>query len=197
MSSDKKDDEMICALTAEEHAALQKGLDELPETMPPRDVWLRIREQAEAEGLVKQPGRSRHWYAGVGVAAAALMAAIILPNMPTDTDTVDPVGRTVPEIAEARPQLDVESNLTALRAESRQIERDLRSLPQSPRVAQAGTVATIVEIEDRIKAIDYQLNEASGTMSLEEREIYWIERVRLMKVLLQLRYAQAQRVAIQ
>ncbi|MEL7187276.1 MAG: hypothetical protein AAFN50_12710 [Pseudomonadota bacterium] len=84
-----------------------------------------------------------------------------------------------------------------LRPESRQIERDLRSLPASPRVAQAGTVATIVEIEDRIGAIDYQLNETSQTMSLEEREIYWIERVRLMKLLLQLRYAQAQRAAIQ
>ena len=197
MSSDEKDEEMICALTADEYAALKKGLDELPETMPPRDVWHRIRAQAEAEGLVSQPGRSRRWYAGVGVAAAALLAAIILPNVPTDTQTGNPVGTTVPEMAEVRPQLDIETNLTALRAESRQIERDLRTLPESPRVAQAGTVATIVEIEDQIKAIDYQLNEASETMTLEEREIYWIERVRLMKVLLQLRYAQAQRAAIQ
>lgn len=196
MSSDEKDEEMICALTADEYTALQKGLDELPDTMPPRDVWHRIRAQAEAEGLLTQPGRSRSWYAGVGVAAAALLAAIILPNMPTGTESPGP-GKTVPEIAEGRLQLDIESNLTALRAESRQIERDLRTLPESPRVAQAGTVATIVEIEDRITAIDYQLNEASETMTLEEREIYWIERVRLMKVLLQLRYAQAQRAAIQ
>ena len=69
MSSDKKDEEMICALTADEYAALQKGLDELPETMPPRDVWQRIREQADAEGLLSQPGRSRIWYLGVGIAA--------------------------------------------------------------------------------------------------------------------------------
>ncbi len=196
MSSDEKDEEMICALTADEYAVLKKGLDELPETMPPRDVWHRIRAQAEAEGLVSRPGRSRRWYAGVGVAAAAVLAAVILPNVPTDTP---PGSTTVPEMAESdvRPQLDIESNLTALRAESRQIERDLRTLPESPRVAKAGTVATIVEIEDRITAIDYQLNEASETMTLEQREIYWIERVRLMKVLLQLRYAQAQRAAIQ
>lgn len=197
MSSNEKDEEMICALTADEYAALKKGLDELPETMPPRDVWHRIRNQAEAEGLVSSPGRSRQWYAGVGVAAAALVAAILLPNLPTGTDGSGPGVAGVPEVEIGRTQMDVETNLTALRAESRQIERDLRTLPASPRVAQAGTVATIVELEDRITAIDYQLNEASETMTLEEREVYWIERVRLMKVLLQLRYAQAQRAAIQ
>ena len=39
MSGNRKEDEMICALTAEEHAALQSGLDALPETMPPRGPW--------------------------------------------------------------------------------------------------------------------------------------------------------------
>ena len=47
MSGNKKEDEMICALTADEHAALQTGLDALPDTMPPRVVWQRIREQAD------------------------------------------------------------------------------------------------------------------------------------------------------
>ena len=195
MSSDKKDEEMICALTADEYAVLKKGLDELPETMPPRDVWLRIREQAEAEGLVSHPKRSRSWYAGVGVAAAALMAAIILPNV----DTTEPEIRTVPDliasdVAATESSLP-QSNLIALRAESRQIEQDLRSLPSQPRVAQAGTVATISELEDQIAAIDYLLNDASVDMSLEDTETYWRERVRLMKLLLQLRYAQAQRAA--
>ena len=56
MSGNKKDDEMICALTAEEHAALERELQGLPDTMPPRIVWQRIREQAEAEGLVTERG---------------------------------------------------------------------------------------------------------------------------------------------
>ena len=51
MSKDKKDKEMICGLTADQRDLLQQELRELPEVMPPRDVWLRIREQAEAEGL--------------------------------------------------------------------------------------------------------------------------------------------------
>lgn len=193
MSSNKKDDEMICALTADEYAALQTGLDELPETMPPRDVWLRIREQAEAEGLLQQPHGRRNWYLGAGIAAAALMAAIILQGTQSNNDP----GRVVPQVPTNNVAGLPQSNLVTLRAESQQLERDLRALPDEPRVSQAGTVATIVEIEDRIAAIDYKLNETSETMSIEEREVYWIERVRLMKVLLQLRYAQAQRVAIQ
>ena len=72
---------------------------------------------------------------------------------------------------------------------------DLRSLPDAPRVSQAGTVATISEIEDRIAAIDYQLNDPSYQMTAEEKNIFWRERVRLMKLLVGLRYAQAQRTS--
>ena len=79
--------------------------------------------------------------------------------------------------------------------ESRQLESDLRSLPEEPRVSQAGTVATISEIEDRIAAIDYQINDTTVTMTDEDKHIFWRERVRLMKLLVGLRYAQAQRAS--
>ena len=49
MTSEEKDEEMICGLTADERVALRQGLNELPDTMPPRAVWQRVREQAEAE----------------------------------------------------------------------------------------------------------------------------------------------------
>ena len=193
MSSDRKDEdsEMICALTADEQVALQTGLRSLPETMPPRDVWLRIREQAEAEGLVTQPAARRHnkWYAGVGLAAAAVMVAVMMPGSPL----VTPPGEVVPQ---GPPTNRFElQNLAVLQAYSRQLESDLRALPAAPRVARAGTVATISEIEDRIAAIDYQLNDTSVKMTEGDRKIFWRERVRLMELLLQLRYAQAQRAA--
>jgi hypothetical protein len=100
MGSGRKDEEMICALTAEEHTALQKGLGQLAETMPPRAVWHRIREQAEAEGLLQQTVMRKRstWYAGFGVAAAALLAAVMLPGTfqtPTGQGTnVSPVVMT-------------------------------------------------------------------------------------------------------
>ena len=190
--SSKKDEQMICALTADEHVALREGLESLPDTMPPRNVWLRIREQAQAEGLLTQPkARTRNnWYAGVGLAAAALMAAVMMPGM---QGTTDGGGTTVPDAAVTNTA-DL-SNLAVLQAYSRRLESDLRALPAAPRVARAGTVATISEIEDRISAIDYQLDDPAAEWAEGDKEIFWRERVRLMKLLLQLRYAQAQRAA--
>jgi len=191
MSNEQKDEEMICALTAEEAGVLQRGLHELPQTMPPRDVWHRIREQAEAEGLLRtpRPRVHRNWYAGAGLAAAAVLAVVFMPVAP---DVSDPI-RVVPE-GPTSNSTDL-SGIRALMVQSQQLERDLRSLPAEPRVARAGTVATISDIEDRIAAIDYQLNDPTAQMADGDKEIFWRERVRLMKLLLQLRYAQAQRAA--
>jgi len=192
MSNDEKEEEMICALTADEMVALREGLRSLPDTMPPRNVWLRIREQAEAEGLLTQPKARTHnrWYAGVGLAAAAVMVAVMMPGVQTPTDGG---GITVPNTAVTN-NADL-SNLAVLQAYSRRLESDLRALPAEPRVARAGTVATISEIEDRIASIDYQLNDPTAEWAEGDKEIFWRERVRLMKLLLQLRYAQAQRAA--
>ena len=101
---------------------------------------------------------------------------------------------TEPPIAQPSNSVQVNA-LHALMVESRQLESDLRSLPDEPRVRMAGTVATISDIEDRIAAIDYQLNDPGVQMTAEEEEIFWRERVRLMKLLVGLRYAQAQRTA--
>lgn len=193
MSSDKKDEEMICGLTADERELLQTGLKGLPDVMPPRAVWHRIREQAEAEGLISQTRMRRPmtWHGGVGLAAAVALAAVLVPVM---MNTPEPQGVTEPAVAEPSNSVPVNA-LQALMVQSRQLESDLRSLPDEPRVRQAGTVATIADIEDRIAAIDYQLNDPSYQMTEEEQHIFWRERVRLMKSLWQLRYAQAQRTA--
>jgi hypothetical protein len=192
-SSDEKDDEMICALTADERSALLSGLAELPDTMPPRAVWHRIREQAEAEGLFRQPAvrRAPTWYAAAGIAASAVLVAVLLVNPGEQADQQFP---TVPD--NQVPTNDVPVNaLDALMVESRQLESDLRALPSQPRVVRAGTQATILELEDRIAAIDYQLSDPSIRMSEEEKELFWRERVRLMKSLVRLRYAQTQRAS--
>ncbi len=170
MSGNKKDDEMICALTADEQAALDRELNALPDTMPPRAVWQRIREQAEAEGLVvgRTLRKRATWYTGVGVAAAALVAAFMLPGLVGDRSASMP---TVP--SEMSPESDVPLNtLQALMTESRQLESSLRALPAAPRVQRASTMATISDLEDRIAAIDHQLNDPSVQMSDADRELF-------------------------
>ena len=192
MASSARDDEMICALTAEQHHELQKRLRDLNDTMPPRAVWQRVREQAEAEGLLRRTTATRPtvWMSVVGLAAAAALAAIMLPAlMSTPTETF-------PVVPDSLPTNTVQlTTLQTLMVESRQLESDLRSLPDEPSVMRAGTIASISELENRIAAIDYQLNDPAVQMTREDRELFWRERVRLMKSLLQLRYAQAQRAA--
>ncbi len=193
MSGNRKEDEMICALTADEYAALQNGLRELTDTVPPRAVWRRIREQAEAEGLLKETVLQRRttWYAGVAVAAAALVAAIMLPGLQRQAG--EPLT-VVPESIATSQEMRL-TTLQALMTESRELESNLRALPDAPRVTRASTLATISDLEDRIASIDFQLNDPTIQMTDVDRELFWRERVRLMKSLLQLRYAQAQRAA--
>jgi len=191
MSKDRKDKEMICGLTADERELLQQDLRGLPEVMPPRAVWQRIREQAEAEGLIKQGAMRRPmtWNGGFGLAAAVALVAVLVPVLMTDNTP----GVTEPPVASQDGSAIQGNALQALMVESRELENDLRAMPEEPRVRKAGTAATIAEIEDRIAAIDYQLNDPSLQMTEADEEIFWRERVRLMKLLVGLRYAQAQR----
>ena len=193
MTKDVKDKEMIYGLTIDERDALRDGLRKLPDTMPPRVVWNRIREQAEAEGLISRPASRRPstWYLGGSLAAAVLIGIFIVPGMleaPTPEFSATP--------ANSASNLPVQlTTLQTLMTESRQLENDLRELPSEPRVMRAGTAATIADLEDRIAAIDYQLNDPEFQLTPEEEEIFWRERVRLMKLLVGMRYAQAQRTA--
>ena len=193
MSKDRKDKEMICGLTADEHEVLRRELNALPETMPPRAVWQRIQAQAEAEGLIGQRPMRRPitWQGGLALAATVLLAAVLVPMMTETPQTEFPTQPTNVAVTTDTPV----NVLHALMVESRQLESDLRALPVQPRVMLADTAATISDIEDRIAAIDYQLNDPDVGMSAEDKEIFWRERVRLMRLLVRLRYAQAQRTA--
>jgi hypothetical protein len=195
MTNESQEQDMIFGLTADERDALHHGLRNLPETMPPRVVWERIREQAHAEGLLKTQGTSKwQWSLGAGVAAAAVLAVVLLLPVEHTSGPEMLVSQTVPDSLPTN-----EHSVTALQAlmvESRQLEANLRELPAKPRVTRAGTAATISEIQDRVAAIDYQLGRGDASLTPEQEEALWQDRVRLMKTLVGLRYAQAQRMAL-
>ena len=193
MTKDVKDEEMICGLTADEHDALRHQLRGLPDTMPPRAVWHRIREQAEAEGLSARPAARRPstWYIGGSLAAAIVVAVLMVPGIFEEEPVVYP---TTPDNVGTGSPISL-NTLQTLMTESRELESNLRDLPDKPRVMRAGTAAAIEDIEDRIAAIDYQLNDPEFQLTPEDEEIFWRERVRLMKLLVGMRYAQVQRTA--
>lgn len=192
-------EDMICGLSIAQRDLLQQKLRDLPETMPPRAVWQRIEAQAAAEGLIagRRYGESFKWIAGAAIAATVALVALRLPLAP---ELQEPQGAfpTVPTYQE--PTGD-SANIAQLRAvnalmvRSQQLESDLRALPEQPQLARAGTLATILELEDRIAAIDVVLNDPANRLTPEQGQAYWRERVRLMNSLVQLRYAQAQRAS--
>ena len=188
----EQDHKVNIGLSVTQRDVLQSGLRELPDTTPPRAVWQRIEAQARAEGLFR--GRyfeAAKWLSGSGIAAAVVLAVLNVPATQVGENS-DAVFSPTPDA----PVVDnTPANLNALMVQSQQIERDLRALPVSPSLVRASTAATIAELEDRIAAIDYRLNHPEMRMSAIEAEIYWRERVRLMNSLLNLRRAQAQRMA--
>ena len=192
MTRRETEDDMICGLTCDEREMLRHKLEELPQAMPPRVVWERIRAQAEAEGLFRRPAARRvgTWVGGAGLAAAVALAVLLVPRLYAP----EPEARTEPLVTEQTNQVPLTA-LQALMVESRQLESDLRLLPAEPKVVRAGTVATISEIEDRIAAIDFHLSDPAVSLTADEKELFWRERVRLMKSLVRLRYAQAQATA--
>lgn len=191
MNNEQKDEDVICGLTVDERNLLRRELRSLPDTMPPRIVWDRIREQAEAEGLLNTPSNRRPmWLAGLAIAASVVLAVILVPRI-LSTPELDPM-MTEPQPVAAEKDLGLTA-LQALMVQSQRLESDLRALPDEPRVMRASTVATIADVENAIAAIDFQLSDPSIQMTAEETELFWRERVRLMKSLVQLRYAQAQR----
>jgi len=201
MNDDMKsqDEEMNCGLTIGERDYLRERLAALPDTMPPRRVWQRIEEQARAEGLLRARYAQRvRRLAGFGVAAAVMLAVLNLPRGVNSPDEAPVAGNaifpTVPEYSPENDQRQFDA-INALMVQSRLLDQDLRSMPEQPQVMRAGTMAVIDDLQDRIGSIDYRLNHPESTMTTEEQEAYWRERVRLMDSLIRLRYAQAQRVS--
>ena len=185
-----QDETMNGVLSVNELERLKQGLDELPDTMPPRAVWHRIEEQARAEGHFVRPltHQRTRWLAGVGIAAAVVLAVLRLPGA-LNPDTIPGAGDFP-----STPVFNAQA-LDALMAQSQQLEHELRAITYQPRMLRASTVATISNLEDRIAAIDYQLDHPAFRMSQAEKQMYWRERVRLMDSLVKLRYAQAQRAS--
>ncbi|MBT5220303.1 MAG: hypothetical protein HOI35_16575 [Woeseia sp.] len=194
MNDDEQQDGKVnIGLSMEQRELLQTKFRALSDTPPSREVWQRIDAQARAEGLFQ--GRyfeTVKWLSGTGIAAAVVLAVL---NFPTDSPLSPPIEGSFPDTPDVVVDNSVPSNLNVLQAQSQQIERDLRALPGQPRLVRASTAATIVELEDRIAIIDYRLNHPAVRLSRMETEIYWRERVSLMNSLLNLRRAQAQRMA--
>lgn len=177
------------AVLGERRRALAALPDCAPDPEIDRQVLAMMRDAAR--GGKQRRGRRRFGFAAV-LALPLAIAAIVWP-------TRDPVPPAAPvavamETPAAPPRLVryEEQDYRTLRAQSAELEQALFSLPAPRAVISAGTAGTIVDLEDRIAAIDVSLNQAEFDGALpHDRAAIWRERVELMNALVQVRYAQS------
>lgn len=189
--------------------AVQARLRSLPLIQPDRNTWQAVLERhaKSRNSLALHP-----WWWGGAVAASAALAVLIfgltgqpareqpgtaaLPSPePQGTSAVlafSAAGGDANTGAASGASADVEG----LIQRSMQLEQALRAMPAGPQVVSAGTAGTIAALEDRVALIDYQLSlESEHALTPEQSRLLWRERVDLMNSLVQVRYAQAQRVS--
>ena len=114
---------------------------------------------------------------------------------PNETPEIAANPGSLPTVPAYDPSANIQPRdaIRALMVQSRLLEQDLRRLPAQPQVARTATLATIDDLQLRIASIDQQLIDPDLPPETQAR--YWRELVRPVDSLLQLRYAQAQRVS--
>ena len=176
----------ICSAELQRLSSMRAEMQGLPQFEPPAMAWARI-HQAIAERR-HAPRFGRFGWAAVAAAAITLTVIALITSQ---SDRSSAAGTT--ELAEAQaPTPEVMPHLEELVAQSQQLERLLRKLPDRPRIERVSTAATIDTIEQRIQWLDFQLSTAPDEdLSEAQSRQLWRERVELMDSLVKVRYAEA------
>jgi hypothetical protein len=155
---------------------VRAALKALPSMTPPRDRWGGVRE-----GVVAQRQRARRIWAGWATAAAAAAIVLIVGVTGLPGGTADDVAR---------------QELESLMRESEDLETLLQSYHgQAGRVVDGMTAAAIADIEDRIAAVDWTIQQAQQTsVTPVEMTDLWRQRVALMDQLVNTHVRQVQYV---
>lgn len=193
-----------CRAALERLRRTRSALAELPLQEPAPSAWSEIQRRA-----ARQPKHSRVWMftSGMGAAAALMIIGLIVLRAERSTPLQPaPLASATSPASDAgaqsaTPTAEVQSPATAdsrdaLIERSRQLEAALAAVRFEPQLVNAGTAATIETLEDHIAFVDYRLSmEAEDPLPPEQERRLWQQRVDLMDSLVNVRYAQLQRVS--
>lgn len=182
-----------CTECAEASIALEtmrRRLIALSPLPAPAGGWDRLRDRIGRAQAAAPPRRGNGL---VAIAASCAMLAVVaglLLREPPD----DPRLAAAPQAA-AGP--DARPTIAELRDRSRVLEEVLAALPARPAVERAGTAVPIDALQAQVQWVDHQLAVSGATHAKPEvTERLWRERVEIMNTLVQLRYVEAQRIAL-
>jgi predicted anti-sigma-YlaC factor YlaD len=141
----------------------------LPTLNPPRDRWPMIREKLVAERRKSRMVKVR-WGS---LALAASLAGMVM----------------VQGVRNVQTQSSEKQDLQALVTQSQQLQETLRSYDQANRVMSGATAGAVADLEDRIAAIDEELDHPG--MPRDNLVGLWRQRVQLMQGLVNVHAARA------
>jgi hypothetical protein len=184
-----------CAECAQEQARLEfvrRRLNALPGVSTvPAAGWETLRARLDA---VRSPAAPPRWQGAAAIAASFAMLSLLAGMLLREAgpDASERVAAQEPAGA-----LLTRHSIEELQGRSRVLEEVLAALPERPAVERAGTAIPIETLEAQVQWLDHQLS-VSGVADAPPAltEELWRERVELMNTLVQLRYVEAQRVAL-
>lgn len=166
---------------------LKQRLRQLPTVTPPSATL----EALDTLAMAARPQRSARWSIPTALAASVAMVIVSLALMtPTDETLPAPVAAVSPT-STTEP-----SEVESLAAQSAYLDRMLASLPTRGRVQRVATASTISALEDRVAAIDTELNETLRQGGNDATRVLLRERVGLMSSLVTLRAEPAAAAAV-
>ncbi len=171
-----------CADELDRLTLLSRQLRDLPPIEPRQTLW-----EGVATRVMEPPRAVFPWGQAVAIAASCVLAiTLVMRSQAPEPGAVDAAaGDQFAEIVPSAPAVAPGSDYVA---QSRQLEATLRAMPAAPRVTRASTAGTIADLEDRIAMIDLKLSHPG--LSPQGRQSLWQQRVRLMRTLVRVRYAQ-------
>lgn len=180
-----------CAAALQDVAGMREQLRSLPVAPAEPAGWEAVRR--------RMAGRARaagHRAAVPRIAAAASIAVIaIAVSWRAGDDFVAPAGVTALQAPLAVEETLAMDRVAQLQTQSHALEELLSAFGDAPAVERAGTAVPIDTLEAQVQWIDLQLSTGDG-LEAGVAERLWRERVDLMNTLVQLRYVDAQRIAM-
>ena len=151
-------------------------LKALPVLQAPRDAWPVVRRRVDGE----RHRRQARW---MGLGGLALAASVILAVILTDVSSVP----------------DLSATIDTAKAQSRELEGAIDRYNPESRVIDGRTARVAADLEDRIAALDRELQEAQMTQDVRrEAEVLrlWRERVGLLDALVDVHVTRASNVGL-
>jgi hypothetical protein len=128
------------------------------------------------------------------VAVASVTAIAVLASLHGGGEDVT---TRAPAAAPGTQLTPEQHSLATLLDRSRELEQALAAMPSRPTVERADTSIPIDAMEARVQWLDHRLSIADAEgVPAEDAERLWRERVEVLSSLVQLRYVEAQRVAL-